>query len=475
MRVLFLSHASLWIDESFSLWLGQHFSLASFRDVLATRDPLYHGILRAVLALAHVFHADPLLFARLLSAVAGTGMIVLIFFLGKKWYGTSVALLASLFMTFSTFDIAWSRQVRMYALWDVLFWLTLLMWTLFCEQRRKKHLLTAGILTIATIATHKFGVFLFPLFLLAWYLFALRPRRAPTARWRYDLVVIALYMAGVVLLLLLNDKATVYSDRYFLWLFLEHPLTLALTVLAFVQTLRKNANAKAIAVTYFLVGTIMVVLSVLAFAVPLLHYRYLLGVHPALFLLASSAVIQCWRMIQQTVINKIYFGIAIVAVTIFSFIHREFTLLPQRTFLLEQEPVISRARFRSYTPQPNFRKMMEIIANNQTPADIIITPYPTVTFWYLGQLDHFALPLSLTNPSPAPTTKESEYYTHVPFLTEEKFRELLASDAQGWILLDDLARTRLDPVLRKSITENAQLFTHEDAPPFSSLQLYHFE
>ncbi|GEM_PF-1551092 len=59
--------------------------------------------------------------ARLPSVIFGTLSIILIFFIGKRFFGTTVGLVSALLLAFIPFEIAWSRTCRMYSMYQFFF------------------------------------------------------------------------------------------------------------------------------------------------------------------------------------------------------------------------------------------------------------------------------------------------------------------------------------------------------------------
>src|SRR5581483_11163331 len=64
--------------------------------------------------------------ARLPSVIFGTLSIILIFFIGKEFFGTMVGLVSALLLAFIPFEIAWSRTCRMYSMYQFFFLLGLI-------------------------------------------------------------------------------------------------------------------------------------------------------------------------------------------------------------------------------------------------------------------------------------------------------------------------------------------------------------
>ena len=69
---------------------------------------------------------------RLLSAIFGVIFILLAFFITKIIFkNNAAALLTAFFVSFSYWQIAWSRQARWYTMLEVFFWLAFLFFYLF--------------------------------------------------------------------------------------------------------------------------------------------------------------------------------------------------------------------------------------------------------------------------------------------------------------------------------------------------------
>ncbi len=59
--------------------------------------------------------------ARLPSVIFGVLSIILIFFIGKRFFGTTVGLVSALLLAFIPFEIVWSRASRMYSMYQFFF------------------------------------------------------------------------------------------------------------------------------------------------------------------------------------------------------------------------------------------------------------------------------------------------------------------------------------------------------------------
>jgi len=114
LRVFLLGDKGMWLDETFSVWLANH----SITDMLQwiikidQHPPLYYLLLHSWIA----HYGDTPYYARLLSALFGTVTIPVIYLIGKRISGVIVGLMAAVFMCFSTFNIYYAQETRMYTL-----------------------------------------------------------------------------------------------------------------------------------------------------------------------------------------------------------------------------------------------------------------------------------------------------------------------------------------------------------------------
>jgi uncharacterized membrane protein len=114
LRMLALDSKGLWLDEAFSVWLGNQ-SLGELFGWLVRVDqhpPLYYTLLHFWIGL----FGDSAFAVRMLSALVGTLTIPVIYLLGKRLLGVSGGLLAAAVLTVSPFHVRFAQETRMYTL-----------------------------------------------------------------------------------------------------------------------------------------------------------------------------------------------------------------------------------------------------------------------------------------------------------------------------------------------------------------------
>jgi mannosyltransferase len=113
LRFYAIGQKGLWLDEAFSVWLGWH-RLPEMWWWIARIDqhpPVYYTLLNLWMRMG-----DDAVTVRLLSAVAGTLTIPVIFLLGQRLAGPLTGLMAALILAVSPFHVRFAQEARMYAL-----------------------------------------------------------------------------------------------------------------------------------------------------------------------------------------------------------------------------------------------------------------------------------------------------------------------------------------------------------------------
>ncbi len=115
LRLYNLSQPSYWNDESDTAL--QALGLLKYGiPKLPSGRVEYEAILSPVLvAFAWIVGGQSDFPARIVSVIFGVSTLVIVFLIGRLSWGTGTGLVASLMSGLSTWNIAWSRQARMYA------------------------------------------------------------------------------------------------------------------------------------------------------------------------------------------------------------------------------------------------------------------------------------------------------------------------------------------------------------------------
>jgi 4-amino-4-deoxy-L-arabinose transferase-like glycosyltransferase len=176
VRLYGLTFHSLWLDEAVSVYLAS-FPLAEILEqgmsLQEPNPPLYHLALGAWMRVFGSGEAG----VRLFSALIGTLYLPAVYLLGKRLFSARVALIATMLAAINPFLVWYSQEARMYALVA-----TLSAWAMYCFVRalqtpRWCWWTCYVVLTVASLYTHLYAVFLLPAQLVFLLLFASRYRK----------------------------------------------------------------------------------------------------------------------------------------------------------------------------------------------------------------------------------------------------------------------------------------------------------
>ncbi|MDD4498692.1 MAG: glycosyltransferase family 39 protein, partial [Methanosarcinaceae archaeon] len=166
LRIKDVGTPSLWFDESIS-------SIAALA-ILEKGMPIFDSGFfygRAILNTFFIATSFKIFgvneFAgRLPSVFFGTLTIYLVYVIGSKWGNKRVGILAALLLAFSVWEIAWSRQARMYQQLQFFYILSLYLYYEFWTTKNIRILILLVISSVATMLTHIFGYSLVVIFLI---------------------------------------------------------------------------------------------------------------------------------------------------------------------------------------------------------------------------------------------------------------------------------------------------------------------
>ena len=206
LRVHRIGEQRVWWDEGWSVWAARFSPLDILRQTgNDVHPPLYFQLLHLWRALS----GDEEAALRLLSAFLGLLAVALTYALGRRMargnlspgWATAAGLLAALLLTVSRFAVAWSQEIRMYALATLL--ALLAVWAARRVWQRGRRSVAA--LYVAATAAGLYTLYLFAPVWLAinvawlWTWRAAADRRRALWRWAgLQLVIVALFLPWVL-------------------------------------------------------------------------------------------------------------------------------------------------------------------------------------------------------------------------------------------------------------------------------------
>ncbi|MFA6446203.1 MAG: glycosyltransferase family 39 protein [Candidatus Paceibacterota bacterium] len=442
IRINHLGRQSLWIDEGFTINAVQA-TLEHGYPLLDSGEE-YWGMPLATYTSAlsvMVFGFDPFSpsSARLPAVLFGTALILIVFLLTQALFKDKIlALLPTIIIAFSAWEIAWSRQVRGYA--ALSFFVILTLWFLwkYFENRKWKYFLYASIAFLGAYLSHSLALVILPAFALVFI-----------ARWAFEkdifkqinLKKILIY-GGLVFIvsIIFFQLATRMSQLenhglntdYILFLSRELGIFFYGSIIGSLLGFFDKKRFWPVFTLFICFG--LSTLIIVGYS-PLIQFRYLLLVFPLMIIIFSYAI---FRLIELS----------------FSFLPQSFEkFIPASTFIISLLIALPHLSFFPYSyynlelgsPQPDFRSVYGLIKQTKTADDVIISPYTHMTNIYLGEKGIW-LPISLTGRASdlqRQIAKGMDHYTGAPLIENEKQLSAIIENKKGYIVLDMMATIRL--------------------------------
>lgn len=198
LRIYDLGAQSFWLDESIS-------SIAAMALLEKGMPILPSGFLysRAILDTFLIASSFKMLginefAARIPSVLFGTLTILLVYFLCSKWGNKRIGIIAALLVAFSVWEIAWSRQARMYQQLQFFYILSLYLFYEFIRNKSIKNLAILVLSFLGAVMSHVFGYALIPVFLAYLVVSALK-ERSSMRRINRKVIALAALVFGALL------------------------------------------------------------------------------------------------------------------------------------------------------------------------------------------------------------------------------------------------------------------------------------
>lgn len=157
LRLLLLSHKSLWLDETLSVFFARR-DLAGFFQIMHQGEfnmVLYYALLRVVLHLG-----DSEFWVRLPAVLAGVAAVPVMWALGKTVFDRRIGLLAALLLAVNSCHVLYSQEARAYSLLVLLSALSSLLFIKGIEKPSAGVWLGYAIVNALAVYSHFFAVLL---------------------------------------------------------------------------------------------------------------------------------------------------------------------------------------------------------------------------------------------------------------------------------------------------------------------------
>ena len=489
LRFYNLGGSSFWVDELNHVFAGISLSKGEApvfpSGVPNERAYLYSKFVGWSFSLFRVNEAS----ARVPSAVLGLLSVLLVFWIGKRWFDERIGLVAAFLLAFAHPEIGWSRTCRMYTLFQFLFLSGVYLFYKGFESQpvcsedengsflskikyffRKRGvqflwILLSTVVFLIALQVHQLaGLFAATLFI---YFFGgtiviflrdgLKPGLASKYFIAFSIMLITIFV-GLVFFHLgdfiryaldFHPNWAKYGraeDSHFYFWFLASGDKFPIAAFFFIGVLQSFVRLEKR--TMFISLVFIVPLFFHSFVFSYKANNYIFNVLPFYFLVAAYSMVNLYDM-------------EMVNVDIFNSKLGRFKrfMSPSRTrifvtvALLIWIPLTVWFRIAVKTPfvQPgenngavtsnDWRDASRFIRSRQQNGDIVASTLPLTTLYYLGKVDYNLnlahLDESLEWTTPATNGRHNEFYTGVPSVeTVKELENLMKSKSSGWIMAD---------------------------------------
>lgn len=396
---------------------------------------------------------------RVPSVVFGALTIPIAYLLGKKLRNERVGLIIALLVTFSTVQIAWSRQARMYQQLQFFLLLTLYLFERFLDKTNLKKFFLVSLSGVALVLSHEFGyMLLIPI--LAWFLIEkagwIKGQLLELGHKRVRKKTSIAFVAAVIILILfawrlipppnllpqvLNARVD-YASTYVKYLTEELWPFLFLAIPGAVISIAQRRRNLLYAVI------ILFPLYILSYHILGYHERYVFMLIPLILLLAAFTLEHIYTEIRGLMKNRgnVWLRETIPTLAL---------LIPLAAFLLAGNFTFNPRSHYDLGPtatQGEFRHAYGYIAQNWENNDIVVSSLTPLTYWYLGRSDYW-IQFSYWGFSTPP---EEDVYTSAAVIgTVDNMKELV-SEERGWVVLEIMALGKMNQSLRQYIEKELE-------------------
>lgn len=496
LRFYNLGYQSWWIDEGYSVVAAQA-TIEHGHPILESGWD-YNFMLPYTYSLAASIKAFDLSHwsSRLPAVIFNLIFLSIIFQFCRRHINIRVAILASVLLAFSYWEIAWSRQARNYTMFQMFFWLTFyFFWNfIYLEFRTKREkyysLILSVLLAVLTIYVHLLGLFIVPICIL---LTVVRYKRTIFKKnFDYKKIIIS----GIAVLLLATlfyakipfdiilgglEFSALAKPNYYNFLLDNFFLTLVLCFLTFFITRNSPIKQKA----YLLLLTYLVPYIILSLLFN--HgasHGYLFVVLPALYISASIGLIFVYEYLvnfklRSNAYPKLVSVLFAIGIILFLGFSKQFQIFPSKLYFLESDPSSAEQIEKSentydyylYVPQPDWQRAYQYIEENRQSTDIIISPQTVFTNLYLGMKGYW---LPFTFEWKGKLNSKDGYFDAPMISGLSKFKSTI-NEFHGYIVFDyHSIDQKIDTEIFDYAQKNLELVFFDTLNAFSIIWVYKF-
>lgn len=440
LRVWGLGVQSMWFDEALTANAAKGL-LQTGKPVMPSGSLYWWGITSTLLSAVSAKILGFTDFAlRLPHAVLGAATIPLVYLLGKDLFDQQVGIIAATFVTFLTWEIAWSRQARMYPLMQFLYTASIIMIYRVEKQFDLKNL---GLLLSALLLgalTHRI-LYIMPVVAVAYLattqlidreISVVKASGIGTIGFVVSLIVARVGMSYSQLMERILEKKASYWPGYQSWLQNNISPLLTLGIVGAVLPFQRSRHREGI---LLLLSTIPA-LYIVSTRTLLFGTRYIYFLVPVAAVWTALAVDQIFNYTRKTLkqygLEPEYLLILLTALIIAV---GSFTLTPKNSYDLGVN-----------APQPDFKSAYNYLQPRLTENDTLIVGWSTPTYRYLGTQADYGLRFDKSG-----TGALWQFAVEEQITDAEGLRTVLNHSTTIWVVLDTRAFNRQDSETRQIV------------------------
>ena len=472
LRVYGLGEQSLWIDEGYTINASQ--AILERGIPLLDSGKVYRGGLLTTYFTAGAMRALPFdpfspWSARLPSAFFGILTVIAASYLAHALFRNYFITLGTLgIVTFSYWEIAWSRQARGYAALSFFTLLSLIFVWRFFKRREKSALILSFLAGLGAIYSQHLGALVFPASFAAFCIamFAQSNILSTVRKRTLTLIFCGVCLAAFAFFIIATRFTRLaplgFEPEYLGFLFKNIGVFTIGSIIAALLTL---FDAKRFTSVYMLFAASALPILIVTLYSPVIQFRYLFPFFPLLIILTTYTV---WRVTEITFrllskhsnilhlpavrhgnVRMSYLAAGTIMIVL---------ALPSLSFMPRTHYALEFG-----SPQPDFKTVLSIIKNdrdigcpnrNDNGGDIrcpmiIISPYAHLHQIYLGEKGYW-LPMSLSGKQNEIEKNKIETdagvidsYVGAPVVRDLDHLQELLDTQSGFLIIDDMARRRL--------------------------------
>jgi 4-amino-4-deoxy-L-arabinose transferase-like glycosyltransferase len=518
LRLWNLGVPSMWVDEVNSFYAAKAVTekgdLALPSGYIYTRAPLYSYMTASILKIIGFDEVA----TRFISVVFGVLSIIMVYILAKNVFNRNVGLLSSFFITFSHFEIGWSRTGRMYTLLQFLTLAILYLFLRAFELEKNKQSLSSfkvkGNSVKGFIKNFWMQMNISPVWLVFTLILIFVSYQYVHFLTVFIICGILMYVFFMALVkLLISSNSTRFINKYivtsivtivtigiawiispgiqqmfnfflsytppwaegqvtaqkklFLFEFLISPYRFPLAAFFFIGSLQTffRFNKKGILIFLSFIIPVLFLSFIFTHRVPV----YIFNVYPLFLILASYGFVNLiitekkylyekWKILKgkHPIVREKFINLILVSSFFLMFIISPWIRI---SFHI---PFYGDGNTNMAVTHYEWREAVEIVKNKIQPGDIIISSLPLTSMFYGVNAD-FTMNWSLLNQSKVLGVKNEkgkwkDNYGGVECIENlNQFKEIMINNNRGWILIEQYhfdSNQYLPGEIRRYIQEN---------------------